>query len=748
MKADWLNDFISELAQLKEIVTDIRDVVVYHRSRGAWYCGDDSAPNPSALDEAFSKASYQKIGSSKVYAFPLTDADVIVHVTFAVFPKGAKLTSVYGRIEQVRENSRHRFDALHDSLTGCKNRKSFEADLSAAIDSLASSSGASGLFLPQGGVNSVSLATLDIDFFKRVNDSRGHDYGDLVLRAFAWCVSDFCQKVIAQRPKLRLNLYRLGGEEFNLLFRGDIDEREVLDVLDRLRIEIEQNVTPSDHQVAVFGSDGITIPPASERRVTVSFGVARLSGVVISQNAVAAAGRLKIHADKALYSAKGAGRNCVRYFPDILKKYGRVLEHDSSAGVVVIDIGLEAGVVKGREFFVVPERYTGDTSYVVDDGRSRRTLGKYPRIKTAKLVAFDVQSEISFCSISERRDGVDVIEGAFLESIPLGLFGGLSGLHGYNELPRESEAAQALRSWMADVEDDRRRVMSIRFTGIRDVEKMHGSVKANEILAGAVAAAKRVFPAPMKIVQTEVGQFGVAFACDENLATDMVASMVGMLHELCSDVVDFSLGLFDRDSMGADSDSQYSLDVSAAYDYATIAAASAQKNSWRLFDGRAPCDVMSSNYYAGEYEKVIADYDRFKELGIVGSTFENFAGLSHFISGNVELAGSYFRAAVEYKDSPIIRSSLAITQFMAGRFLDSYDNLRQALAGNNGVHPNEDAESLFAVAAWETYLIRGVPDLHEVRGLFEGVNQEDYGSFLKPGQFEVAEGQMLKLVNS
>lgn len=746
MKADWLNDFTSELVQTNLGLSSVVGIKVYHKSKGSWYESGALVSHDEHLHRAAASSAYKKVGVSKVYSFPLNEVDIVVDVSFSVFPKSAKLISVQGSIEQVRENSRHRFDALHDSLTGCKNRKSFEKDIGEAIASLAISSSSSGSMLAQGGLNSVCLATLDIDFFKRVNDSRGHDYGDLVLQSFAWHVMDLCNKVQAQRPKLKLSLYRLGGEEFNLIFHGDIDERELLEILDGLRVGISHCIIPSDDHLKVLSHGSTILPPASERRITASFGAAKLSGGSTGYNSMAAAGRLKTHADKALYSAKNAGRNCVRYFPDILKKYGRVLEHDASAGVVVIDIGSEAGVVKGREFFVVPERYTGDTNYVVDDGRSRRTLGKYPRIKTAKLVAFDVQSEISFCSISERRDGIDVLEGAFLESIPLGLFGGLSGLHGHNDLPRDSEAALALKTWMTSVEDDRRRVLSIRFTGIREVERKHGGVKANEILAGAVAAAKRVFPAPMKIVQTEIGQFGVSFACDDDAVTDMVTRMVDMLHELCSEVVDFSLGLFDRGSMSAKLDGEYSLDAASAYDYATIAAASAQPNSWRVFDGLAPHDVMNANYYANEYEKVLADYSRFKELGIVGSTFENFAGLSYYISGNVEMAGASFRASVEYMDSPSVRSNLAITQFISGRYGDAYDNLKAALSQNDGDHPNEGTERLYAVSALESHLLRGVPSLEEMAVLFEGLEDTDGTGFLKRGQFGLAKSKMEQLI--
>ncbi|WP_282246137.1 GGDEF domain-containing protein [Stenotrophomonas sp. PS02300] len=747
MKANWLSDFIAELTAPGRLAANVKKVVIYYRSRGTWCCGLTDKIEIAALDKVITAGvGYCKIGASKAYYFPLPDVDAVVHVSFDVFPRKSTLTSVLENVEKIKENSRHRFDALHDSLTGCKNRKSFELDFFNAISVLGKVHSLGGTLLSQGKLSSVNLVTVDIDFFKRINDGRGHEYGDMVLRGFAWCLQDYCGEMMEQSPGVSFELYRLGGEEFNILICGEIDEKYLIETVEGLRGVVEREIIPSDHQSRIFDQPGVLIPPMSERKITASFGVSRVVGFVLATDIHAVVGKLKGQADKALYSAKGSGRNCVRYFPDILKKYGRVLEHDESAGVVAIDIGLEAGVVKGREFFVVPERYTGETSYVIDDGRSRRTLGKYPRVKTAKIVAFDVQSEISFCSVSEKRDGVQVISGAFLEAIPLGLFGGLSGLHDYSELPKEIEDRQALRLWISGADESRRRMVAIRFAKIRDVELKHGSVKANEILAGAVAAAKRVFPAPIKVVQTEIGNFGVAFTCDPDVVDELMSNVTDLLNELCYEVVDFSLGIFDEESIGEVEDGDFSLDKSASYDYATIAAASAAANSWRRFDSAAPLSVISESYSAGEYEKLLADYGRFKDLGIVGASFENHAGLAYFLDGKGELACSCFRAAVEFADEPVVRSNLGISNFYLGRTIEAFDNLRLALNANGGVHPNENSAALFAVAGLDAHIARNDPTLREVESIFQSALGQDELTFLRRGQFEAAKDRLTVLL--
>lgn len=747
MKADWLNEFCSELESVQESFPSVLEVLIHHRVRDTWYNGEEVSSSSAFLDKAISSPEYKKIGKQKRYAFPVPDVDVVVEIVFDIFPKGSSLKALRRRVEQTKENSQHRFDALHDPLTGSKNRKSFDRAIIDAISSLSNVKDSNGTSLTQGSGESVSLITTDIDFFKRVNDSRGHDYGDLVLRAFSWRIRDQCERFADELPTASVEFFRLGGEEFNILIVGERGERDVLEWVRALCKSIEHSTIPDDEQIGAFNLSeigGAQLPPINERRVTASFGMSRISGVVSEKDRQVVIDRLKTQADKALYSSKNSGRNRVTYFPDILKRFGRVLEYDKAAGVVVIDIGSEVGVVKGREFFVIPERYTGEVPYVVDDGRSQRSLGKYPRIKNAKVVAFDVQEQISFCSIAERRDGVDISKGSLLESIPLGLFGGLAGFYGYSDALGESEPRQALQKWLAENDQEHGRVVAIRFPAIRDVDKKHGSVKANEILAGTSAAAKKMLPPPVKVVQTEVGQFGVTFLCGTDEVKTYMDGVVATLRELCADVVDFTVGVFDGSASESVEEEGFSLDATASYDYATIAAAAADRNSWRIFDSSAPKEVMKQN--EGDYEKVLADYKRFKELGIVGASFENMAGIAHFSAGSLESASASFRAAIGFDDSDaIIRSNLAIVLYLSGRELDAYDQFVVSSDIDEG-YPSASARAVYAVCALESYVARGQPTLSVVSGLFSACDQGTGNSFLRQDAFDAARSHLAVLM--
>ena len=715
MKAAWLQDFFSDLRALKS--GQISSIYLHSKQGDSWVIDVGSAATATELEEVTDSSACARNG--KRCLFPLCDIRVVVEANFVKAPQKSTREQFSTTISERREYSQHRFDALHDSLTGCKNRKSFEIDMAAVLLRVAAPEKSSLGSLGEAGGNAIALAAMDIDHFKRINDGRGHDYGDLVLKSFAWLLEDECKQARVRYPGSEFTVYRLGGEEFSVLVVGKLDEIEVLAWIESVRQKIEMAIIPSVAHLEVFRRDGavvMSIPPEAERRLTSSIGVARFSGLSSDESAIIA-GDLKVKSDKALYAAKNAGRNRAIYFPDILKKFGRVIENDSSAAVVIIDIGSDVGVELGREFFVIPKRYSGDAEFVVDDGRSRKVLGKIPRLKVAKLVAFDVQAEISFCSITEVRDGIEVAAGSLIESIPLGIFGGLlaphKGLAGGGD---NDERAIVTSAFLANPLGHSA-VVSLKLEGIRKVEQDYGQLQANEILASVSAVMASTFQSSSHIAHAELGCFSLAVSLEGSDLDDSVAELVAAVRKSVGHLVKFRVGVFEGEVI--ESGAVPGLSSTFALDYSLIAAAAAQINEVEKFNIHSAFDVLNRGNEEGLADEVIADYHRFRKMGINGPGVQNCLGIALFKNQSFVEAASAFKAATDLSDDVVFRSNCAIAQYYAGRFVQAYQNFSVAYAGIGGAKLNDNLLGIYAASAAGAFKAGRQISAEEVDHLFD-----------------------------
>jgi diguanylate cyclase (GGDEF)-like protein len=161
--------------------------------------------------------------------------------------------------------------ATRDSLTGLWNRTAILETLAREIESA------------KGNGTPLAVALMDIDHFKRINDSRGHLAGDEVLRTLG--------AKLAGKIRATDSLGRFGGEEFLLVLPATPRQAPFLP-LERLHRAIAE-------MPIVYGGSPI--------KVTASFGVAWLESTDDSMD------NLLGRADEALYAAKYAGRNRVEY---------------------------------------------------------------------------------------------------------------------------------------------------------------------------------------------------------------------------------------------------------------------------------------------------------------------------------------------------------------------------------------------------------------------------------------------------
>jgi len=189
------------------------------------------------------------------------------------------------------------FLAYHDELTTLPSRRAFN-------DALLR------LQAP------YSIAVVDIDHFKRFNDTYGHDTGDQVLRLVAACLA---------RVTGGGQAYRCGGEEFNILFAGKTTA-QVVDHLEQLRAKIESSEfhpRGGDRRQAPRGPDrrdrrtsgrtrkGDAIRQLAQDSAPAALSVTVSIGVATSAKEGSSPEHVLQAADKALYRAKANGRNRV-----------------------------------------------------------------------------------------------------------------------------------------------------------------------------------------------------------------------------------------------------------------------------------------------------------------------------------------------------------------------------------------------------------------------------------------------------
>jgi len=177
----------------------------------------------------------------------------------------------------VRETSKQsieiRYRASHDELTGLVNRKEFQHQLRDAFEQLHISN------------TQHAVCLLDLDEFKKINDSCGHKAGDILLTS----ISQRIQQAIRKRDTLA----RLGGDEFGLLLK-DCSLKKAIEITEAIVSLVKKY--EFDWEDKTF-------------HVGVSIGIAMLTKKTQSTKTTIH------HADMACYAAKNAGKNQVKIHP-------------------------------------------------------------------------------------------------------------------------------------------------------------------------------------------------------------------------------------------------------------------------------------------------------------------------------------------------------------------------------------------------------------------------------------------------
>ncbi len=182
----------------------------------------------------------------------------------------------FHRLQSLNEDLRQSAD--RDGLTGLYNRSGFFSATKSMLNPKV---------LTGGEAKTCCAVICDIDFFKRINDSYGHEAGDLVLQRLSAFFSGFANEYMI--------VCRWGGEEFVLLLQARL--QTVYSLMEEMRRNIENTV------IKFYNHD---------LKVTMSFGIAERQGEE-------SLGAMIRRADHALYRAKESGRNQVRCAPDVVE---------------------------------------------------------------------------------------------------------------------------------------------------------------------------------------------------------------------------------------------------------------------------------------------------------------------------------------------------------------------------------------------------------------------------------------------
>ena len=189
--------------------------------------------------------------------------------TFIILIVSKFIFSVISSI--VEEYSQYKKFTYIDTLTNVYNRRKFEETMNEIIESPI--------------ISKFSLVFFDVDSFKRINDSYGHNSGDYILKEICYITEKYLRE-----EEENGQLFRYGGDEFFLIFRNRSGE-EVRDIMSNIVKQIS---------AFKFYNEPYHI------NVSISVGVAEIKNGVTQEQAIYAV-------DKNLYTAKTRGKNQVYY---------------------------------------------------------------------------------------------------------------------------------------------------------------------------------------------------------------------------------------------------------------------------------------------------------------------------------------------------------------------------------------------------------------------------------------------------
>ena len=211
----------------------------------------------------------------------------------ATIDESGRVVSLSGTLQDITERRQSeekvRQLAYFDSLTGLANRECFKEHLVQAIA------------LARHDNRQLAILFLDLDNFKRINDTLGHNVGDLLLKAVAArlrsCVRASDAVARLETADSNEQVARLGGDEFTILLLEVGSSEDAARVANRILDTLAKPLTVGGHEVFITPSIGIAMFPQDGEDVE----------------------SLLKHADMAMYYAKHCGKNLYKFYTESMK---------------------------------------------------------------------------------------------------------------------------------------------------------------------------------------------------------------------------------------------------------------------------------------------------------------------------------------------------------------------------------------------------------------------------------------------
>ena len=705
MKLEGLRTFAAQL--LAELTPEsIRPSVFYFYAE-KWFdlsteknCTDTDA---NALKLARKEDIAHHATSSPDAWFYLAQSDCAVRLTFSQSPQLATRRRCHERLLKIQAGASNEYRVSHNPLTHLLARDAFRQHLAAAIADVDARAHPASEAQESGVARALAILALDIDHFKQVNDTWGHLYGDQVLKTFGRRL-EACATSIrgAGTGQPTIHVGHPSGEEFLVLLVANVVRDQFVDWASEFRKSISEEVLPTDQEwqwlATTDNLSALTPPPMQERATTVSVGIAIHNSALRLESGAEQVSSLLDRADTALYRAKAAGRNQTIAYDEILSTCGRVLEHEKTSGVVALDIGSNVGVAIGQEFKAFSPTFSGKTKFLLNDGRTRRTLGVYPRVEAARLVVFNIQPEISFCFIaSPTTTDFTLDAGSHLEAIPTGSIGHLlpssSKYFPVAAASAEGTGPRALQDFIKTSASNNAGpfAMVIRFSRDVDYLRKFGSVALNMALAQMYREAQIVFHTAKHVElldRASIGIAGTKSAYKDSMVAEFTDRMAAEFPELGVFAGVFS----EADGAKTPGGDKEPLEASHALDFARFAASDNGRSPdtrVRHFSYATATSVLQALRESRTFDVALADFERLRMLGVESAHLLNLGGLIAGSLGQRHQAVELYSAAMTRDPKVLIfKSNYATAAYRVGE-------IEPALKVLNSL-PMKEVEKLYA----------------------------------------------------